>query len=40
LPAAGRGGSGIDPQPMRDFNDSEKMSQHGLVYSIMWMNSE
>lgn len=36
----GHNGLGIDPQPMRDFNDSEKMSQYGLIYSIMWMNPE
>jgi hypothetical protein len=30
-------GFGIDPEPMRDFDDGEKMSKHGLVHSILWM---
>lgn len=33
-------GYGIDREPMRDFNDSEKMSQYGLVHSILWTNPE
>jgi hypothetical protein len=33
-------GYGIDTEPMRDFNDSEKMSRYGLVHSILWMLPE
>ena len=30
-------GFGIDPEPMRDFNDGEKISQWGIRQSIMTM---
>ncbi len=30
-------GFGIEPEPMRDFDDGAKMALHGLVHSILWM---
>jgi hypothetical protein len=30
-------GFGIDPEPMRDFDDGAKIRLHGLAHSILWM---
>jgi hypothetical protein len=32
-------GFGLDREPMRDFDDGEKISKHGLVHSILWMQA-
>lgn len=33
-------GYGIDPEPMRDFNDALRISQFGVARSILWMNPD
>lgn len=33
-------GLGISSEPMRDFNDGEKVSRFGLTHSILWMQPE
>ncbi|MCC6409092.1 MAG: hypothetical protein IT453_18170, partial [Planctomycetes bacterium] len=33
----GHNAFGIDPEPMRDFDDAEKISEYGLVHSILWL---
>jgi hypothetical protein len=35
--ATAHNGFGIDPEPMRDFNDGEKMSLWGIRHSILYM---
>ncbi|MCE9594358.1 MAG: hypothetical protein K8S98_09190 [Planctomycetes bacterium] len=36
----GHNAFGIDPEPMRDFDDGEKIAKYGLVHSILWMQPE
>ena len=36
----GHNAFGIDPEPMRDFDDAEKISEYGLVHSILWLQPE
>lgn len=38
--ATAHDGFGIDRQPMRDFDDGEKMSKWGIRHSILLMNAE
>jgi hypothetical protein len=33
-------GFGIDPEPMRDFDDGAKIREHGLAHSILWMQPD
>ena len=32
-----RDGFGLNDEPMRDFNDGEKIATYGLTHSILWM---
>lgn len=36
----GHNAFGIDPEPMRDFDDGEKIAKYGLVHSILWLQPE
>lgn len=33
----GYNGFGLNDEPMRDFNDGEKIAKYGLTHSILWM---
>jgi len=36
----GHNAFGIDPEPMRDFDDGERIAKYGLVHSILWLQPE
>ncbi|MBL8896661.1 MAG: hypothetical protein JNM84_03495 [Planctomycetes bacterium] len=36
----GHNAFGLDPEPMRDFDDGAKIARYGLTHSILWMRPE
>ncbi len=36
----GYNGFGLNDEPMRDFDDGEKIARYGLVHSILWMQPD